>query len=197
MVLGSVAVGDCHLFNGGKLMPRITVQDGRLVLRDGKIGTGQACCCGECQCTGSPAESCEIDYIAVTFEFSFDNCGGALVSHTFILNEAGGWSSSAELADENDNLYLASAQLICQGGEYKISVGSFAIGGANGKPWYEACIYICNGNGGFITGLIRAFPVPSRTAGAYCCPVAADPWVWDNLCPGAYLAVPEMTVVLA
>jgi hypothetical protein len=29
---------------------RITIQDGRLVLRDGKVGTEQACCCGEDPC---------------------------------------------------------------------------------------------------------------------------------------------------
>jgi hypothetical protein len=30
-------------------MTLITLQDGKLVLRDGKVGTGQACCCG-CAC---------------------------------------------------------------------------------------------------------------------------------------------------
>lgn len=182
-------------------MPRITVQDGKLVVRDGKLGTGQGCCCGgKCPCAGAPSPSCEIDYIAVTFEFSFENCGGALVSQELILNDAGGWWSSAEVADENDNLYLAVAQLFCQAGEYKISVQAFAFGGANGKPWYEACIYLCNGNAGFISNIVRAFSIPSRSEGQYCCPMAAGPWVWDdetNVCPGAYLAVPEMSVVLA
>jgi len=40
---------------------RITLQDGKVVLRDGKVGTEQACCCGdECpfqflSCANSPA----------------------------------------------------------------------------------------------------------------------------------------------
>ena len=29
-------------------MSQLTVEDGKLVLRDGKLGTGQACCCGGC-----------------------------------------------------------------------------------------------------------------------------------------------------
>jgi hypothetical protein len=36
-------------------MPRITVQNGRLVIRENKVGTEQACCCGgccECACPG-------------------------------------------------------------------------------------------------------------------------------------------------
>lgn len=31
-------------------MSELTVQDGKLVVRDGKIGTGQACCCGGGHC---------------------------------------------------------------------------------------------------------------------------------------------------
>jgi len=33
-------------------MTSITVQDGEIVLRDGAIGTEQACCCALCQCNG-------------------------------------------------------------------------------------------------------------------------------------------------
>jgi hypothetical protein len=31
-------------------MTTITVQDGQIILRDGKVGTEQECCCIECQC---------------------------------------------------------------------------------------------------------------------------------------------------
>lgn len=44
-----MAMGDRYLFNGGQLMPRITVENGKLVVRGGKVGTEQACCCG-CTC---------------------------------------------------------------------------------------------------------------------------------------------------
>ena len=39
-------------------MTRITLQNGRLVLRDGKIGTGQACCCGGCSGPCSALNPC-------------------------------------------------------------------------------------------------------------------------------------------
>lgn len=32
-------------------MTALTVQDGKLVLRDGALGVGQGCCCGGCECT--------------------------------------------------------------------------------------------------------------------------------------------------
>jgi hypothetical protein len=31
---------------------RITLQDGKVVLRDGKVGTEEACCCGDCEFVG-------------------------------------------------------------------------------------------------------------------------------------------------
>ena len=33
-------------------MTAITIRDGKIVLRDGKVGTEQACCCGEVECSG-------------------------------------------------------------------------------------------------------------------------------------------------
>ena len=45
-------------------MTRITFQDGKVVLRDGKVGTEDACCCGECVCP-----ECEGLNVSVTIEF--------------------------------------------------------------------------------------------------------------------------------
>lgn len=39
-------------------MTRITLQNGKLVLRDGKVGTGQACCCGGCSGPCSALNPC-------------------------------------------------------------------------------------------------------------------------------------------
>lgn len=35
-------------------MTKITIQDGRIVLRDGKVGTESACCCVLCKCDACP-----------------------------------------------------------------------------------------------------------------------------------------------
>lgn len=37
-------------------MTRITLQDGKVVLRDGKVGTEQACCCVVCESTGGTCD---------------------------------------------------------------------------------------------------------------------------------------------
>jgi hypothetical protein len=62
-------------------MTLITFQDGQPVLRGGKVGTEQACCCGQsCQCTAYSPEfinlSCQIDYISFDIEISFPLCNG-------------------------------------------------------------------------------------------------------------------------
>ena len=48
----AAVVLDRHLRNGDKHMTLITFQDGKPVMRDGKVGTGQTCCCegGQCVC---------------------------------------------------------------------------------------------------------------------------------------------------
>jgi hypothetical protein len=35
-------------------MTTITAQDGKIVMRDGKVGTEQACCCKQCVCGDCP-----------------------------------------------------------------------------------------------------------------------------------------------
>ena len=60
-------------------MTSLTVEDGKLVVRDGALGTEQACCCelgeqGNC-------EGCFVDF-AGTFNWTFtaDNCNGNAVN---------------------------------------------------------------------------------------------------------------------
>jgi hypothetical protein len=35
-------------------MTKITIQDGKIVMRDGKVGTEQECCCAQCVCGDRP-----------------------------------------------------------------------------------------------------------------------------------------------
>jgi hypothetical protein len=44
-------------------MSSITIENGKIVVRDGKVGTEQACCCGSCGCN-----LCDGDQIVVTIE---------------------------------------------------------------------------------------------------------------------------------
>ena len=42
-------------------MTLITVQDGKIVMRDGKVGTEQECCCGEVACGTDCGETVTVD----------------------------------------------------------------------------------------------------------------------------------------
>lgn len=48
-------------------MTQITLQDGKIVLRDGQVGTEQACCCGDGCCP--PGESC-----CGTYDYEINYC---------------------------------------------------------------------------------------------------------------------------
>jgi len=44
---------------------RITLQDGKIVIRDGKVGTEEACCCGDGECTAD-ADCCYCEFFLLT-----------------------------------------------------------------------------------------------------------------------------------
>ena len=177
-------------------MTLIAFQDGKPILTDGKVGTEQACCCVEgeepCSCGFVLPEGCEVDYIAVTLEFRFNNCGNGLATQEFILNDENDFGLWVDpLLDENGNVFQANVSLQCSGGQYRISWIVIATG--------QTCFYICDESQGFIAGLARGFPIITQTYKGFCCPVAIDSYEWDGedgLCPGAYIAVTDITIVL-
>lgn len=59
----------------GWLMTLIAFQGNDVILRDGKVGTEQACCCQCCQCGTAEEDvfvssSCNLQSIVITFDFS-------------------------------------------------------------------------------------------------------------------------------
>ncbi len=75
-------------YRNGQHMTQITFTDGKVVMRDGKVGTEQACCCKQCVCGDCP----ESLGFSVTFYGTRD---GTL---TFTHPHAAGGSGSASLA---------------------------------------------------------------------------------------------------
>lgn len=85
-------------------MPRISVQDGKLVLHNGKIGAGQECCCGS-GCGDCP--HCAIDggfdgfgnpYVVgcgKSEDSAFDYCGLLVFSSSSRLVDGFGWPWAA------------------------------------------------------------------------------------------------------
>jgi hypothetical protein len=64
-------------------MTLIPFSSGKIVMRDGKVGTGQPCCCGcRCQCSSLDPpfvdESCDLQAVIVDFDLSlYGPCKGA------------------------------------------------------------------------------------------------------------------------
>jgi hypothetical protein len=46
-------------------MTLITFEDGKAVFRDGKVGTGQACCCNLCRCSRCPADGSLVGQLTI------------------------------------------------------------------------------------------------------------------------------------
>lgn len=76
-------------------MTAITVQDGKIVMRDGKVGTEQACCCGGCVCTGECVEGLQLSLgnqptCAGGFYFDFIECRSGVIVASMHCSE-GRW----------------------------------------------------------------------------------------------------------
>lgn len=86
-------------------MTLVTFQDGRVVMRDGKVGTEQACCCGQCDCT-----NCDVSVIveieSETIDVGIDNV----------------WSAFVQLCFEAGNSRSTRAKAYCENGKVHASV---------------------------------------------------------------------------
>lgn len=90
-------------------MPRITVQGGKLVVRDGKLGTGQGCCCDGCDCSSAgapPAIASDADRGLVWLEFL--SCIGDGAAATVDAPAAAGPCNYAALAGPISSVTLTS-----------------------------------------------------------------------------------------
>jgi hypothetical protein len=105
-------------------MTLITLQDGKLVLRDGKVGAGEACCCGD----GPGCGCCENDYLA---ERESDATPGNNILKDKIITvmaspSAGGTTAAAWLSQKGASLKQDAPVRECRNLAvvYKISVYS-------------------------------------------------------------------------
>lgn len=109
-------------------MTLITFQDGKVVLRDGKVGTEQDCCCsddGECPCEEAVFETCPEGY-TVTFDIIIvhpdqtTEPGTATVAISKLL--ANLWTGAAEGGQ-------VSAEIYCFDGRWIIVCAACALVG--------------------------------------------------------------------
>lgn len=101
-------------------MTKITLQDGRVVLRDGKIGTEQACCCGEeCVCPADCVDGLQISLgneptCAGGFYSDFLDCTGGGISASMYCSD-GEWLVFVSVCCfENDGLCFASYEAVLE-----------------------------------------------------------------------------------
>lgn len=191
-------------------MTLITVQDGKVVLRDGKVGTEQACCCElPCSCLQYSNEvlvdpACGIDYIAFDVELFFPECTNNVLQDTVVLSDTAGLNSGLAVLSVHDpdaNCdYDVLANLFC--GSFTNQFGTFS------SRW-SVNVFVLAGTccGGLLcagfSGFSPHFPIGTNTEENVCCPAAITgeltaTEVQDGFqpCPGWYIKISNMTVVL-
>jgi hypothetical protein len=124
-------------------MTLITFSDGKVVMRDGKVGTEQACCCDEFDCTGLVLEYDTGSYSVSGPAFASD-CGnwgmsedGVLVSPGLEI-AVGGEDDGCEDPDCRGDVTFGCS-LVCYQPEGEDRASLFITGGAVGN------LYNCNG----------------------------------------------------
>jgi hypothetical protein len=91
-------------------MPKITVQDGKIVLRDGKLGTGAACCCS------FGCSTCGCSAVVSIGAVSFPADGNP---YAICLTENATWIFGAPFTYAVTH---ATAEVVCQEGQLIVTV---------------------------------------------------------------------------
>lgn len=193
-------------------MTLITFSDGKPVMRDGKVGTQQECCCSPpCQCSVYSSNffepvvdpACQIDYITFDVEIFFpESTGNVLAAQVTLDSVVGGLNnipSAVLIPDPAAGCdYEILAQLNCA--TWSNHFGTFNNHWAIGITVLAGtCNVLCPGWSAFNT----MFPMGNITTDGACCPdaIASDLTTIEtstgfNPCPGWYVKISNMTVVL-
>jgi hypothetical protein len=188
-------------------MTLITFEDGKAVLRDGKVGTEQACCCEEpCACQYGDLPDCDIDYIAFDYSFLFPDCTGNRISGTITLNSGNNFYSG--ILDVNDAAaacdYQISALLGCVTSwrNDSFTPSQYILRwGITFDVFAHSCCQgvLCP----ILSSAGITFPLGTSTANGTCCPypfsgalVGTELANGSQPCPGWDITLSNMTVVL-
>jgi hypothetical protein len=178
-------------------MTLITFQDGAVVMRDGKVGTEQDCCCEQppCECFprfSTPPVECEIDYIGFQVTFTTTACGGQNITQPFQLNEANGYFESFGPLGANGCEYTILAQAFCFGDRYILDISISAAG-----------FVLCDDPGSFLIGVSFFIPFSMSVDTSPCCPVGTELYEYAGTadgtittdCLGMTVTVTPVTIV--
>lgn len=216
---------DYHLCDGDlKPMTQITVQDGKVVMRDGKIGTEQGCCCSSeelCSCVGTDAvEDCGIESISFDIDVALPNCfqgfvDGEIVyasftSGTVVMTSVMETTEFLIPNEDADCELRVSARLQCN--EFAETVAgqvinrwTLAIGVFGGGNNQEFCCQgsLCGYTGSLIA-IFPFFPFGTSDSGDGCCPAPFDEQIANQStfpitgnCGDWYIRIYNVNIVFA
>lgn len=203
-------------------MTLITMTDGKVVMRDGQVGTEQACCCDvPCDCDPSQLyvipSSCGIDYLALNLDFLFADCGHDAVSYTALIDPASTLFDYT-FADSLGCDWQVTGNINCVGTRYTLS---FTLASTSGADGGQCCYTVCDVDsppqfgfhncgdgviGSWVWGTLclnnrlRSFSAiatfPQSKQGESCCVSSIDELVWgDGVCAGGSLTA-SLSVIL-
>lgn len=102
-------------------MTLITFSDGKVVMRDDKVGTEQACCCGQCLC--GPI-NLTVNFSVDEYDFSWDVATEQSPSGVWFDYKLFVPNAEMELpCDSFDHETTVQGCAICTNGKYRIAVG--------------------------------------------------------------------------
>lgn len=189
-------------------------QGGSLILRNGALATGQACCCSPpCSCSqNNPFPlGCNIDYIVLQVQFRFADYGHDAVSMT-IQFQPDFTFFEQRAYDSTGCEWMVRGYMTCQpGGQTFFAFGISRTFFLNGEPSLECARPICTvanpyQNGGQCdSGTIGSWNwsifaceegdkavelgfdvvVPTRTSNNACCPQVPEALTWGSVCSAA------------
>lgn len=203
-------------------MSELTVDGGKLVVRNGTLGIGQGCCCRiPCNCDPNQLyvipSACGIDYLALNIDFIFQDCGHEQVSYTALIDPSSTVFDYLFL-DSLGCEWSVTGNINCIGNAYTLS---FTLASTSGADGGACCYTVCEVDGppqfGFhncgdgifgswswgtlcVNNRLRALTAtatfPQFKNGEACCPYGIDELVWgEGVCPGGSLTA-SLSVVL-
>lgn len=119
-------------------MTKIAIQGGKVVLRDGKVGTGTDCCCEDCD---PPCRRCEAACLTATFaDFSGEvgDCDCADLNGTYLLTRGIGRRPRVRVrvidADGVDAVITVTLDFDTTNGTYFVDTATLVKAGVNYSP---------------------------------------------------------------
>jgi hypothetical protein len=161
-------------------MTLIAFQGNDVILRDGKVGTEQACCCQPCSCRCAPGDSflsptCELQKIIVDFDASLlGPCTGNYTVEVTADDEDQGFPfSKNELVETPGGALVFSVDLFCENNCLVLFIEVY--------PGNENDCLFCGPDSDFQFQRTTLFLNGTTDEEGVCCPVGGEGTIGPNI----------------